>query len=242
MAKKRSVSISRAWQYVGLAVVGAVVLGLTVAALQPRTAPVSASDRPALTAEDFATERPTLPKVAFLGDSWAGGAGTDAGGTAASYAGKTAALLGWPYEVFPGGGTGYLGGVEPFAGRVDRLIASDPDIVVVQGSSNDYQFSGPEIEAAADDVYARIRAGLPDAKIVVVGVINSPDSPPDLMDVSRAAVSAAAARAGALWVDGNAEGWLTIPDDFADGYHPNEGGHQKVADRLAPILKQVAAS
>jgi lysophospholipase L1-like esterase len=33
----------------------------------------------------------------------------------------------------------------------------------------------------------------------------------------------------------NTEGWLTSAD-FVDGGHPNDGGHQKIADRLAPII------
>jgi len=31
-------------------------------------------------------------------------------------------------------------------------------------------------------------------------------------------------------------GWLTSPDDFKDGLHPNDGGHVKVSNRLLPIL------
>lgn len=33
----------------------------------------------------------------------------------------------------------------------------------------------------------------------------------------------------------NTEGWLTSAD-FVDGGHPNDGGHQKIAARLAPII------
>jgi hypothetical protein len=33
----------------------------------------------------------------------------------------------------------------------------------------------------------------------------------------------------------NTEGWLTSAD-FVDGGHPNDGGHRKIADRLAPII------
>ena len=31
-------------------------------------------------------------------------------------------------------------------------------------------------------------------------------------------------------------GWLTSPDDFKDGLHPNDAGHVKVSNRLLPIL------
>jgi lysophospholipase L1-like esterase len=35
----------------------------------------------------------------------------------------------------------------------------------------------------------------------------------------------------------NTEGWLIVGTDYADGDgHPNDGGHVKVANRLAPII------
>ena len=32
-------------------------------------------------------------------------------------------------------------------------------------------------------------------------------------------------------------GWLTAPEDFTDGTHPNPQGHQKAAEKLAPVIK-----
>jgi lysophospholipase L1-like esterase len=192
---------------------------------------------------DFSTysTEADLPRVAFLGDSWAGGAGSADGGAQNSYAGKAGRMLGGPFEVFPGGGTGYTTGNPatgegPFIDRVPALIEYAPDIVVVQGSSNDYRASGGEIEAAALGVFTTIREALPDAQIYVVGVIDSPASPNELMQVSRDAISSAAAEVEAVWVDANAGGWLDINADFADGYHPNEQGHQKVAERVVALL------
>jgi len=180
-------------------------------------------------------------RIAFLGDSWAGGAGSDAAGAENSYAGKAGRALGAEYAIFPGGGTGYTAGNPttgegPFITRVQPLIEFAPDVVVVQGSSNDYRATGEQIAAAAREVLTTIRAALPEATIYVVGVVDSPASPADRMQISREAVAAAAAEVGATWIDANAEGWLDVNVDFADGFHPNEQGHQKVADRLVALL------
>lgn len=240
--KKRSFSVPRPWQYFGLALVAIVAGALAWQALQPAPPPAIA-DRPAWSPEDFEAtpQGDRLPKLAIMGDSWSGGTGADPSGSEHGYPGRTADILGWPYKVFGAGGTGYTrgnsNGEGPYADRVDALIAYAPDVVVVQGSSNDYQSAGPAIQTAASDVYARIRTALPDAKIFVLGVFDSPGSKLEQMNVSRAAVSAAAAANGAEWIDGNAAGWLNVATDFADGFHPNNDGHQKVADNIAPILR-----
>ncbi|RKT33688.1 lysophospholipase L1-like esterase [Microbacterium sp. AG1240] len=223
-----------------MAIVGVLVVGtgaLSAYALN-RSAPTTAAPLPIRTEFSYGSEREPVTTIAFLGDSWAGGAGVPGGGPDNSYAARTAREIGWPYDIFAGGGTGYTFPENTrFMSRVAPLIEAAPDVVVVQGSSNDYRASEEEIRQAADEVFAAIRAGLPEARIYALGVFDSPGAPTDLNDVSRRAVSAAAAASGVTWIDGNADGWLNVETDFADGYHPNEGGHQKVADQLAAYLE-----
>lgn len=231
---------------VWVAIVGAVVgVGLLAFGLTAQSQRLEAAGSWTPPPKASATPTPTpTPRtsIAFLGDSWAGGAGSEKAGAENSYAGKAGRQLGWNYSIFPGGGTGYtIGntatGDGPFSTRVQGVIDFAPDIVVVQGSSNDYRADEEDIQAAAGAVFASLRSALPNAKIYALGVINSPEAPDDLNDVSRAAVSAAASANGVTFIDGNAEGWLNQSTDFADGYHPNEQGHQKVADRLVTLLR-----
>ena len=39
----------------------------------------------------------------------------------------------------------------------------------------------------------------------------------------------------------NTEGWITEATDTVDNVHPNDTGHQKIADRLAPLVRLVSA-
>lgn len=194
------------------------------------TAPVAATPTPVAEVE----------RVAFLGDSWVGGTGADPSGPRNGYPGRTAAKLGWQWKAFTGGGTGYtLGnasGEGPFADRVAAVIDYAPTVVVVQGSSNDFASDAATLEAAAADVYARLRTGLPDARLVVVGAIDSPGSNPELMGMIRSSVGDAATAAGAEWIDADAAGWLDVDTDFTDAFHPNNQGHEKFATQLAAIL------
>jgi lysophospholipase L1-like esterase len=119
---------------------------------------------------------------------------------------------------------------------VDALIAYAPDVVVFQGSSNDYRSDSGTIASAATDVYQRVAAALPGVKIIVLGPVDSPGSNPELMNMIRAGLVDATSATGVQWVDANAEGWLDITSDFADPFHPNNSGHEKVAERLVPIL------
>lgn len=261
MAKKRSFSVSRAWQYVGLAVVGAVVLGLTVAALQPRTAPVSASDRPALTAEDFATEANDGPPTAvFLGDSY-----TEAGQVVSneSFPVLVAQHFGWNGVNLGEGGTGYLaeGPVEfpdraPFPDRVAAIVASDPDVVIVAGGINDQELitdDGTAFRAAVAATLDPLRAGLPNAEIYVVGPFWPNGYPVENITLANQIISEEAAARGLPFIDPVGGQWITGTNDGSepgnrvdyigpDGTHPTAAGHAWIAQRLIESLTAAGAA
>lgn len=183
---------------------------------------------------------PDPVRIGFIGDSWSSGTGTD-GGLEASYAALTAKELGWEYQIFAGGGTGYLQdnpvtGDKAFADRADELIAFAPDVVVVQGSSNDTPFAAEDIESAAEQLFTTIRRALPDATIYALGVFDSPAADDVILESSRAGVSQAATDTAAIYIDPNNDEWLDLETDFADGYHPDAAGHRKVAHQLAVQL------
>ena len=177
--------------------------------------------------------------IGFMGDSWACGGGLALSvGPDGSYAAQTAKLLGSKYRISCAGGSGYVapGDTVPFGDRVDDLLAGKPDVVIVQGSTNDYIASESEIESAAEDLFARIRRALPNTRVFALGPAYTPDAPRALTDVARAAIQAAADESGVTWIDLASTGWLDPAVDYADGYHPNANGHRVLARHLADAL------
>lgn len=238
-SRSRSRRKSGGGKYLLLLLLAVVTVGLVIVALNRPPTPSEAATRSNEPRATPVAEQTTEPiKAVFIGDSWIGGAGLEESGPTNSYGGRAAAALGWDAIYLTGGGTGYTRGNDtgegPFIDRAQAAIDAAPDVVIVQGSSNDYQASSATIEAAANDLFATLRAGLPDAKIYVVGVSDSPSAPVAAMNTSRAAVEKAATANGATFINSN--GWLDQATDFADGYHPNEAGHQKVADQLVAAV------
>jgi lysophospholipase L1-like esterase len=182
--------------------------------------------------------------VAVVGDSYTGG--SDMGGVGGR---------GWPalagaqlrdqglvvtMQVNSEGGAGYAergvnGGV-----FVDQLSALRPytNVVVFLGSRNDDEEAPDVVAAAARDAYAKAKSLAPQAKLLAIGPF-WPDMPvtPEAL-TQRDAVRDAAVAAGAVFVDPMTLHWLDQPGLIgADGVHPNDAGHQYLADQITPLLK-----
>jgi lysophospholipase L1-like esterase len=145
------------------------------------------------------------------------------------------------------GGSGYsvLGRGSTFGERVDRAVATHPDVIVVQGSLNERTSTPQALTAAADGTLSRLRseAGA-HIRILVVGASYTPGTPDATIDWINDAIRGAAARAGLEFVDPAAEDW-TDPHDAAiwsDVNHPNDAGYQRVADHLKPLLLALVRS
>ena len=218
------------WAVVLSGVAGALVVALAIALV--RTGQASAHGAAATPA----TQAPH--SVTFIGDSWTEGVGgTDRRG----YAVLTGEQLGWNYHVLGVGGSGYSvpGRGSTFGERVGRAVATHPDVIVVQGSLNERSSTPRALTAAADATLSRLRsvAG-PRTRILVVGASYTPGTPTATIDWINRAIRGAAARAGLEFVDPAAQEW-TDPRDpaiWSDGNHPNDAGHQLVADHLEPLL------
>jgi lysophospholipase L1-like esterase len=223
-------------------VVAAVLLVLVAAAalLLPAggagTVPTARADRPA-PGTTLLEERPL---VAFLGDSWTVGVGaTDLHG----YAARTAEQLGWRYRNLGVSGSGYSlpGPYDSFyAERIESVALSRPDVVVVQGSLNERRSNRTALQTAATSTLADLRAAVdPGTPILVIGASYNPGTPDATIDWINAAVARAATQAGLPFVDPAELTW-TDPGDpsvWADSIHPNDRGHQLIADHLAPLLR-----
>jgi len=185
---------------------------------------------------------PERTVAVFLGDSYTAGWGAAKG---EGYVGPVAAELGWLGIPAGESGTGYVDdsdrvGQTVYAGRVEDVPSLEPDVVVVQGSTNDVGEPAGAVRAAAGELYAQLAAQVPDARIVVVGPAAPPSVDPVGVRDVRNELQQAASDAGLPFVDPIAEGWLRPADGlFADDLHPNATGYARLAQALVVDLHRL---
>jgi lysophospholipase L1-like esterase len=110
--------------------------------------------------------------------------------------------------------------------------------VVVEGGHDDYDQPPSVVQPAARDVLTRLRAGLPTAKLLVVGVL-WPGRPAGYVTTINTALGGVAGEVGAPFADALGEGWLVVtgePLTSPDGTHLTTAGHQLVAQRVGAAL------
>jgi lysophospholipase L1-like esterase len=223
-------------------VLAAVVLSLALAATGCSVGgPAPAADRGPHVTSAASMAPATQATAVFLGDSYTVGMGASA--TEAGYAERTAALMGWRAVVLGQGGTGYVNpsassDQSVYSGRLGQVAAAEPDVVVVQGSTNDAGRPWEEIEAAATELYAGLRTVVPSARIVVLGPLSPPGLDPGAVNDVRNALARAAFATGVPFIDPIAAGWLLPADGlYADPVHPDDDGYRELAEDLARALR-----
>ena len=172
--------------------------------------------------------------VAFYGDSYTRGTGASAPDN--RWSTIVSAERDWT-EVNPSrNGLGFVNNRGRGADLVEQVIAARPDIVISTMGLND-NFSMParseEIEAAITQDFEKIRAALPEARLIVVEpfwyTAQRPDSVEQIIGWVRAAaltVDADYIPGASYWLDGH-------PEWFADdGLHPNDAGYAALAERM----------
>jgi lysophospholipase L1-like esterase len=180
------------------------------------------------------------PLVAFLGDSWTAGVGATG---RRGYVVRAAERLGWGYSNVGVGGSGYsVPGPHHsrFVQRIPQLVALHPDVVVVQGSLNERHSTPRALRAAAASTLAGLTGALdPGTPVLVVGAAYNPGTADATIDWINDGVGDAAAAAGLPFVNPASAGWLDPHDRglWADTIHPDDRGHQLMADALVPLLR-----
>ena len=192
-----------------------------------------------------AAQRPT---AVFLGDSFTEGAGGSRHGGYVDTAGRVAGLDALPAGM---GATGIVndyggeGGRVKFGDRVSTdVIPFAPEVVVIAGGINDRLLvadgtvTPSQYRAEYDALIAEIKAGLPGAKIVVLGPF-CPGTPSSyagmtqVRDLNREAAQAA----GVPFIDAF---YFTDADKArytsADGYHLNDAGYEYLGKKLGADL------
>jgi hypothetical protein len=178
--------------------------------------------------------RVAVLKGASTGCQPTGGCGS------ANYAQKLAYYEGWILSVFPKGGTGYVAGgsANPptdFTHRLPAVVASKPDVVLVEGSSTDRFAPTSRVQAAVVDLLTALRNALPAARIIVIGPIWAGGAvPSDLIGAENAVRDGARGRVD-MYIDPIAERWFPAGTSSlmgADHESPTDAGHAVMAQML----------
>ena len=209
----------------------------------------------------IAHRQPPKGQMYVCGDSFCDGA--NGVGSLDTYVNTLSSLLGLRDVWIDGeGSTGFSnnggsGTKEKYLPRIQRAATEpglSPDIVVLQGSSNDFGFADATEQADVTACIQQVRSQWPNAYLVVTGVMKcAVISSGDLTNhnnVKTAAQAALAAGTLDLFIDPVADSWFTgtgrvgattgtgNADLFrsSDGTHPTQDGHDYMADRVAQAI------
>lgn len=180
---------------------------------------------------------PKLPlRLYMLGDSWVQGLGftSTTTGNLDCMAALLAALTGW--EVFNGGQSGTSPGTPAADGttgiaaltwnspqRMRAIADADPHVVLLHGTLNADGIASTTLPGFLTDLYAKVKAAAPLARIVHIGPqAQDPSSAGATRLANRDACATAAAAAGVDFIDPIAESWITGTGTWGS---PSAGGN-----------------
>ncbi|GAB3526541.1 SGNH/GDSL hydrolase family protein [Arthrobacter monumenti] len=241
--------LSKTLLYIGMALLAvatiAVVVGL-VNRPSPAASPEERSGTPADSPSPTLSGK-TPPVVAFIGDSYAEGQGASAEEN--RWTTLLSEQLGWVEMNFARGGSGYVSAVTDnaelacgldycpsYSEMVDKVAEAEPDIVFVSGGRNDTGTAGFVLEAKINDLYMNLRKELPEAKIVATNPVWAANDKPFGAPMFGATVKSAVKAAGGTYVD-IGQPLEGRPELIAeDGLHPNDAGHEVLAEETVDAL------
>lgn len=191
---------------------------------------------------------PAVPSriIEFVGDSITVGQLSSKQALTA-YGWLTAERLGAAHTQIAVGGACLFPAPDGCIGMRDRFLktgldASTPDWdfaryqardVVINLGTNDvgHSVTGAQFQSAYVTLLQRVRAKYPNATIYAMETFRK-----RYVNETKAAVTARNNAGDSKVRFINTEGWIDEATDTVDNVHPNDGGHQKIANRLAPIL------
>ncbi|WP_072803514.1 SGNH/GDSL hydrolase family protein [Rhodococcoides yunnanense] len=181
------------------------------------------------------------PSAVFIGDSYTSGAG--ASEPVKRWTSLVATDNYWNEENLGIGSTGYVTAAAECGGTpcanyqsvADTAISLHPRIVVVSGGLNDFTAfvddPAPVVEAIYETL-GKLRAGLPDARIITVGPSAAGDVPP-FITAYESVVRDASAAVGAQFISLIDPVDVVTEDMIApDGIHVDDRGHAAIAERV----------
>lgn len=247
--KTRKQSARRWPQLTLLVVVALAAVALVALAFMPREVPAGTGAEPVLTissSEDAAsatnsagapsasgpsaTPAGTGLTVAFIGDSYTEGVG--ASDPSLRWTTLLAAANGWEELNLGVSGASYGQGLDEwnsYALQVEEAIEAQPDVVIVSGGLN---MSELDQELGVESVFTDLRAGLPDARILAVSPFWVSTAYPAQLTLTANLIKSDVTAVGGQYLE---VGHL-FEDEFQyfelDGLHPDDEGHQLIANAV----------
>lgn len=217
------------------------------------TATVSAGETAATTttataeSTTAAADTTAKTKVLVIGDSIMKGFGLDTGD---AWPYLLASEDNWDLTTLACNGAGFVQvGGSADCGRTFLEIAQDevaadldPDVIIVQGSSNDYGRSNSALTTATDDTVNLLHQMFPNAQIIGLSLVWSETTPPSQTDDINAQVKAAVEAVGGHYLD------IGQPmSDHAelmqgDDVHPTAQGQVVLAAAIQAALDNMEAA
>ncbi|MCU1473936.1 SGNH/GDSL hydrolase family protein [Amnibacterium sp.] len=202
--------------------------------------PVAFRDVPVPSASSTARALPAHPRLLIFGDSYTYGSMADP--LTKGYAYLVANSLGWQHRIDALPGTGYVNGgpnglKSPYGVRLTKLIADHtfrPDVVILEGSQNDY-VGVAKVRAAVDSVVRQLRHAYPGVTVVLFGPA-APQPGLNTLVAIDSQMAAAAFDMGVPYISPYEEQWFTTANTprygAPDGAHLSTAGHAYLAKRF----------
>ena len=186
--------------------------------------------------------------VMFLGTSLTDGYGLEREDAYPARIQEKVDSAGLPWEVVNAGLSG-----EKSAAALQRvrtwLIRQPFDVLVVETGAND-MLTGADVDtmrANVQSIIRTVRAERPDARIVLVGMMAAPNLGQRYVERFNATFPDLARENELTFIPFLLEGVAGQSElNLADGIHPNEGGHRRIAahvwQTLEPVLRERSAA
>ena len=186
--------------------------------------------------------------VLIVGDSYTKGSGSYDGHH--GWAQDLVADLHWDATIDGIGGSGYANTAGTgsarftYASRIRAHRDLHPELVLVQGSQNDWLVGADRLRSTVESTLRLARQQWPDAVVVAMG----PSAPQPRAQSTAgigAAVAAGARAAGVTYIDPLERRWFTERNSpgyaTPDGEHLTDAGYRYLAGRVASALDGMAA-
>ena len=178
------------------------------------------------------------PVVAFLGDSYAAGAGSSRPST--RWTDLVSQHLGWVEENLALTTASYSTAGEPgetsYRARIPALVATRAQIVVVSGGRADVNVGAARFRGDVRATLAAIHAAAPTAKIMVISPTWGNSPVPAKLTTLIAIVRAEAVRAGATYLNIGEPMAGKVALMAANEWQPNDAGHAAIAAAVEKAL------
>lgn len=252
------------WAVTLVAVVAAAGLGVAdVANAVVHRGSATPTATPTATAKPLAHAAPVASgvqaieplQVLTIGDSIMKGFGLD---PSEPWPELLSAQDGWQLTTMATNGAGFLtegDSGNTFVDLARAAAALHPDLIVIQGSSNDFGQSNAQLAAATTQGLALLRAEFPSAKIIGLSMVWSETTPPAQTAAINSQVEAAVTAVGGTYLDVGQPLGEHAELMQGDDVHPTAAGQvvlaraigvaidaQRASDRAAIIAAALAAA